>query len=93
MFGPRRVLCPAGRWTRIISNFGTGYPRRFIVQLATDDGSAVDGEFIEKRALWVFPQPPVNGRLAQSMQFRRHWINAVYSVSIRPTADTVAVVD
>jgi hypothetical protein len=93
MFGERRIPCPAGRWTKIISNFGTGYPRWFSVRLETRDGSPIDGEFVEKRALWIFPQPAQSGRLAATMQFHRRWINAIYSVSVCPTADTFALVD
>lgn len=93
MFGPRRIRCPAGEWTRIISSFASGYPRTFRVQLATDAGAPVQGDYVEKRAFWIVPQAAAHGSLAPAMQFHRRWINAIYSVTVRPTADSVAVVE
>lgn len=80
-------LCKAGQWTKIISNFGTGYPKNFSVHIVTVDGSRVAGEYCERRYLWIAPQKPVTGALQLEMHFRRHWINGIYSVAIKPETD------
>lgn len=92
LFGPRKIRCPAGKWTKIISNFGSGYPRDFHVTFTTDDGGPVAGRFIEKRCFWIFPQSPAEGPLTSPAVFHRNWINAIYSVSVRPRTDCWASV-
>ena len=89
---PRLQRCPAGQWTVLISNFGSGYPRSFQVRLRSEAGGAVSGQYQEKRATWIFPNAPVTGALAPVLTFHRKWINAIYKVSIRPDQDVVAEV-
>ena len=93
LFGPKIVNCPKGIWTTLISNFGTGMPKFFNITFTTNGDAAIDGEFIEKRALWIFPQAEVRGRLTPKMEFHRFWINAIYSVRVCPTVDVVATVE
>ena len=89
---PRLQRCPAGQWTVLISNFGSGYPRTFEVRLRGEAGGPVSGQYQEKRATWIFPNAPVTGALAPTLSFHRKWINAIYKVSIRPDQDVVAEV-
>jgi len=67
LFGAKRVRCPAGVWTKIISNFGRGYPREFRVSFSADDNQDVTGVFKEKRSLWILPQEPVEGGSVQNL--------------------------
>jgi hypothetical protein len=90
MFKKKPIQCPAGEWTTLISNFGSGYPKTFVVHLENADGKAIQGEYEEKRALWVFPQPAEKGQLVPQMRFHRKWINAIYKVRIRPTVALTA---
>ncbi len=83
----KTVTCPANKSTTIISNFGSGFPRTFEVTIRGAADSEVTGDYIEKRCFWIFPQSPVQGKLAARMQFHRYWINAIYSVSITPDQD------
>jgi hypothetical protein len=87
---PRAIRCPAGEWTTLVSNFGAGMPRTFRVRLAAAPGGEVAGTFEEKAAAWIFPRPPRTGELRAEMEFHRRWINAIYKIRIRPTADVIA---
>jgi hypothetical protein len=88
--GTKTIRCPAGQWTTLVSNFATGFPKTFRVELACD--GAITGEYVEKRHWWIFPQQPTTGPLAAVMTFDRYWINAIYSIKIRPERDIVATV-
>lgn len=83
----KELTCPKNHWTRIINNFATGMPQEFHVKIETDDGRPFSGEFMEQRFLWIIPQNPVTGGLSSEMKFERHWINARYIVSIKPSED------
>ena len=89
LFKPRRVECPKGEWTTLISNFGTGIPASWMMAFKSKNAEAVAGTYIEKRHLWIFPQQAVEGQLTTKMEFQRHWINAVYSLKVCPTSDMV----
>ncbi len=89
LVGKKKVLCPAGKWTTLISNFGTGMPKTFAVSFTSDHGY-IGGEFVEHKYLWIFPKTPVKGQLQPLMEFHREWINGIYSVKVKPETDTVA---
>lgn len=93
LFGRKTVHCPAGEWTTIISNFGTGMPRTFRVRFEPVEGGAVSGAFEERRYFWIFPMRPETGSLVPLMEFRRHWINGIYKVLIRPEDPLTAEID
>jgi hypothetical protein len=86
------IHCKAGEWTKLVSNFGSGYARTFEVHLTAANGGPIEGEFEERRAWWIFPQSPQRGPLAPEMQFHRKWINAIYSIRIKPSRDVTAIV-
>lgn len=88
----KRKLCKKGKSTKIISNFGKGYPQTFNVSIASNYGKKVSGTFIEKRYFWIFPQKPIEGELKTSMQFHRKWINGIYSVTIIPDCDVEVII-
>jgi hypothetical protein len=88
--GTKTFRCPAGQWTTLVSNFGTGYPKSFRIELSGD--GSVAGEYVEKRHWWIFPQRPKTGPLAPVMTFERYWVNAIYSIKIRPEHGIVATV-
>lgn len=90
LFGTKTVECPAGEWTTIISNFGTGTPRTFEVAFATSSADGLTGEFEERKYFWIFPQEPVRGPLVPHMKFHRQWINGIYKVRVRPGSTTTA---
>ena len=90
LFGDKSVRCPAGQWTTLVKNFGSGYPRTFIVRLAGD--GPIRGQWVEKRHWWIFPQKETVGELASELRFERYWINAIYSIRICPEHDVVATV-
>ena len=90
IFGGGRRKCPAGKWTTLISNFGTGMPKTFTVALISPEGEPVSGQFEEKKYTWIFPRKPVRGRLVPMMEFHREWINGIYSVRIKPDSDLIA---
>jgi hypothetical protein len=90
IFGARRVNCPAGRWTTIISNFGSGMPKTFRVALTPDEGEEVFGEYEERKYTWIFPCKTSRGQLKPMMRFDREWINAIYKVRIRPDRNVIA---
>lgn len=91
LFGNKTVECPAGKWTTIISNFGTGMPRTFTVAFTTSSGDDLTGEFEERKYFWIFPQKPVRGPLVPLMKFRRQWINGIYKVRVRPDSPATAL--
>lgn len=90
LFGNNSVLCPAGRWTTVISNFGTGMPRTFTIAFTPRSGEEVSGTFEEKKYLWIFPQKPRTGNLVPLMRFNREWINGIYKVRVKPDTDLTA---
>lgn len=81
--------CPEGRYTSIIHNFGRGYAQIFNIEIESVNSSQLSGEYIEKRYFWIFPKSPVKGKIYNKMQFRRYWINGIYSVSIKPDQDVI----
>lgn len=89
-FRDKSIHCPAGQWSTLVKNFGSGYPRTFLVRLAGD--GPIRGQWIEKRHLWIFPQKETVGPLASELKFERYWINAIYSIRIRPEHDVIATV-
>jgi len=93
LFGIKRIECPKNQWTTLISNFGTGMPACWNIRLKADDGEKMEGSYIEKRWWWIFPQKPVTGELTEQMQFKRYWINAIYSLKICPDIDVIAEID
>ena len=68
-------------------------PASWEIRFTAKDGRTVDGSYIEKRWLWIFPQTPVTGELAEEMRFERYWINAIYSVKVCPGSDLIAEFD
>ena len=91
LFGNKSIRCPAGEWTTLVSNFGSGYAKTFTVTLASAAGP-VSGEWVEKRHWWIFPQAEAHGALAPKLEFHRRWINAIYKIKIRPDQDVVATI-
>lgn len=75
--------CPAGKWTYIIKNFGTGLPRTFRIEITGDPA----GVFEERPYFWIFAQRPRTGKLSSVMTFHRKWINGIYRVRVKPTQD------
>ncbi|MEN8208841.1 MAG: hypothetical protein ABFR50_06285 [Candidatus Fermentibacteria bacterium] len=91
LFGrKRKVSCPAGKWTTLISNFGTGMPKTFTIAFHTDSHREISGEFMEKKSIWIFPGKPVRGSIVPLMEFKRDWINGIYSVKVKPDIDLIA---
>ena len=90
LFAKKRVPCPAGRWTTLISNFGSGMPKTFTIAFHTESSGEVSGEFREKKYTWIFPKKPVRGHLVPLMKFNREWINGIYSVQVKPDVDMIA---
>jgi hypothetical protein len=92
-FDKKKVSCAKGTWTKVISNFGRGYPQDFRVAFQTKDGKPVSGSYQEKRYFWIFPQSPIEGTLETKMTFHRRWINGIYSVKVRTDADAEALIN
>jgi hypothetical protein len=90
LLGKKKVSCPGGRWTTLISNFGTGMPKTFTVSFTSESDSYIGGEFVEKKYFWIFPKTPVKGQLVPLMEFHRDWINGIYSVKVKPENDVTA---
>ncbi len=89
-FNRKSVECPVNKWTRIIFDFGKGYPETIAVTFESKGGGEVQGEYREKRYFWIFPQQPATGPLQPQMTFSRYWINGVYTVDICPKVDCMA---
>ena len=89
----KSIQCPQKQWTTLISNFGSGLPATWHIRLRAKDGGDVTGVYIEKRWLWIFPQPPVTGPLTGDMTFHRYWINAIYTLKISPATDVIVEID
>lgn len=90
LFRTESILCPAGRWTTLISNFGTGIPKAFALAFHSETGADVSGVFLEQKYFWIFPKSPVRGSLAPLMHFNREWINGIYKVMVKPDVDLIA---
>jgi hypothetical protein len=90
VFGKKRVECPAGRWTTIISNFGTGMQKTFTIAFLSESHDDVSGEWEERKYMWIFPQSPTRGPIVPLMKFNRDWINAIYKVRVKPDFDIYA---
>ena len=86
----RRVECPRDVWTTLIWNFGSGMPRFWTITFLPLEEQPVSGAYVERRAFWIFPEVTVEGRLEQQMSFYRKWINAYYSLRVRPDVDLIA---
>lgn len=82
-FGAKSIRCKSNQLTTIISQFGRGYDQDIHVTISSDDGTAISGTYVEKRYLWIFPQPPVCGPVSSQMTFRRRWINGIYIVKVQ----------
>jgi len=86
------IFCPKGQLTKIISNFGRGYPQTFNIKIKSEKDGKISGKYIEKRYFWIVPEAPIEGDLKQNMQFKRYWINGIYSVAIKPDNDVTVEV-
>jgi hypothetical protein len=86
LFGPRRVTCPAGRWTTIISTSFAQMPKPFDVRF---EGEAA-GEFEETKSSWIFPGKPQRGALAPKLTFSRGYWNTFYKVRVLPQHEVIA---
>jgi hypothetical protein len=86
-------FCKKDKLTKIISNFGSGYPKTFNISIKSANGEKVSGTYVEKRYLWIFPQKPIEGELNSNMQFHRKWINGIYSVALKPNCDVEVMID
>lgn len=86
-------FCKKDKFTKIISNFGSGYPKTFNVRIRSVTGEKVSGTYSERRYFWIFPQKPIEGELSNTIQFHRKWINGIYSVSIKPDSDVEVKVE
>ena len=89
MFGPRKVDCPAGAWTTIISTSFAQLPKSWSVRFEGD----VAGEYEEKKSSWLFPGTPRRGPLAPELTFERGYLNTFFRVMVRPERDVVAIID
>lgn len=89
--GARLVKCPKNEWTTIISSFASGMPKYWEVTFEAD--GVVEGTYLEKRYIWIFPEKPTGGKLQPRMTFHRYWINAIYWVKVFPLIDVVAKIE
>ncbi|MBX2868016.1 MAG: hypothetical protein KTR18_05050 [Acidiferrobacterales bacterium] len=85
-----QVKCSAGEWTRVIFDFGKGYPETRQIVLSAPNSDRVDAEYRETHYNWIFPKQPVIGEFSGSATFHRRWIDGIYSVYVKPTADCIA---
>ena len=85
----KKIICKKNKLTKIISNFGRGYPQTFNVRIISEVNEKVSGIYIEQRYFWIFPETPIVGDLTKEMQFHRYWINGIYSVAIKPDSNVV----
>ena len=92
LFRRKPVRCPCGEWTRVIFDFGKGYPEDMRLLLIAEDGAEITGEYKETHYNWIFPKEPVIGPLAPELAFHRRWIDGIYSVHIKSDVECVAEV-
>ena len=85
----KEVACTAGQWNTVIFNYATGMPASWTLSFETPNGDPVGGTYREQRALWIIPQGAKTGPLAPEMVFSRYWINAFYSLEVRPDTDVI----
>ena len=59
LFKRAPIECNAGEWTRIIFDFGKGFPETMNVELDVHYGTEIFAEFRETHYNWIFPKEPV----------------------------------
>ena len=59
----KQIFCKKNQLTKIISNFGTGYPKTFNVTIIPEGNEDVSGIYLEKRYLWIFTETPNEGKI------------------------------
>jgi hypothetical protein len=91
--GKRKIECPKDTWVKLIFDFGKGFPEEYRISFETRDGKPVSGTYEEQRFIGIYPQAVTLGKLKNQMRFRRYWINGIYKVKVRTTADTVAYIE
>jgi hypothetical protein len=87
----KSIACPAGAWTRILFSIGAGSAKDWKVSFNSANGP-VAGEVLEMKAAWIFPRKPKASPLQPAMTFQRDWINGLYWVKVKPTADLSAAI-
>ena len=90
IFKRKPVWCPADEWTRIIFDFGKGFPKTMNVTLEVSSGEVIEGEYKETHYNWIFPKKPIIRPVLSSMKFSRRWIDGIYSVDIKPSTACMA---
>ena len=85
----KQIFCKKNQFTKIISNFGRGYPQTFNVTIISKVNEDVSGMYLEKRYFWIFPETLIEGKLKEKLQFHRYWRNGIYYVAIKPNSDVV----
>lgn len=88
----RKVECPSNTWVTLIFDFGKGFPEEYKISFETPDGKPVSGTYEEQRYFGIYPQAAITGEVKNQMSFRRYWINSIYKVKARTTADSIAYV-
>lgn len=93
LFGPRRVRCPAGRWTALISNAFIALPGAWDMSFESVDGGPVAGRWRVRRTLWILPEPAEEGELAPRVHFERGLLNTFYKVQVLPERELVVTIE
>ena len=89
----RRIECPANQWTTIFNHAFVQFPQSWQVTFTSIDGTPLDGEILEQRSAWIFPQTPQSLPLQATMIFQRGWWNTFYRLQVKPTHDVIAEID
>lgn len=62
-------------------------PKGWTFECVTADGTTPQGVRQEQRFAWIVPLNPRQAAVQPVMTFQRDWINAIYTVRIRPERD------
>lgn len=85
----RRINCPAGEWTALITTAFVQMPAVWDVTFEAD-GGPVEGEYELLKSAWLFPRPAIRGALRDAMVFERGWWNTFYKLRVQPVRSVVA---
>jgi hypothetical protein len=89
-----KKVCRSGEWSLVVFDFGRGYAQdRNVLIRPICEGNDVTGGYMEYHYNWIFPKKAQIGSLSEEMNYKRRWIDGIYSVWIKPGLDVVVASD
>jgi len=90
LFGPKRVICPPGVWTTVVSDVFVQMPKMYVIDFEGEE--PIEGQLEEKKSSWVIPGTPQLRSLGRRIVLERGIWNTFYRIRVLSPRGVVAIV-